>query len=66
MYKLLVNTETFWNFRKFLPHFFGLKEAFFVLLHKFLENVRLYAPSFTAREEASNAALSTIPNPFHE
>ena len=66
MYKLLVNTETFGFFRTFLPYFFGRKGAFFVILHKFLENVRLYAPSFTACEEASNAALSTIPNPFPE
>ena len=45
MYKLLVNTETFGFFRTFLPYFFGRKGAFFVILHNFSENVRLYASS---------------------
>lgn len=45
MYKLSVNTETFGFFRTFLPYFFGRKGAFFVILHNFSENVRLYASS---------------------
>lgn len=51
MYKLLVNTETFGFFRTFLPYFFGRKGAFFVILHNFSENVRLYAsPPYSAVE----------------